>query len=73
MLFRSQTGFEGRTAVHEIVMVNDYMRDLIYQQDSLLKLKEAALEGGFENIRIDGARKVADGTLSVAEFARALG
>jgi type II secretory ATPase GspE/PulE/Tfp pilus assembly ATPase PilB-like protein len=67
------TGYDGRTAVHEIVIVNDYIRDLIYQQDSILKLKGAALEAGFENIRIDAAKKVASGVVSVAEFARALG
>ncbi len=68
-----QTGFDGRTAIHEIVIVDDNMRDLIYQQDSLLKLKEAAVETGFENVRIDAAKKVAAGIIPVSEYRRALG
>lgn len=68
-----ETGFDGRTAIHEIVIVNDYMRDLIYQQDSLLKLKEAAFDSGFETIRLDAGKKVAAGIIPVSEYQRALG
>ena len=68
-----QTGFEGRTAIHEVVVVDDLLRDLIYQQATMLKLREAAVASGFENVRLDAARKVAAGIVSVAEFKRALG
>ncbi len=67
------TGYIGRTAVHEVLTVNDQIRDLIYQQASILKLKEAARASGFSNIFQDAAKKVADGVTSIAEFSRALG
>jgi type IV pilus assembly protein PilB len=67
------TGYRGRTAIHEIFVVNDEIRDLIYQQASILKLKETARLSGFENIFQDAIKKVATGVTSVAEFARALG
>ena len=67
------TGYRGRTAIHEILIVNDQMRDLIYQQAGILKLKEAARASGFENIFQDAIKKVASGQTTIAEFSRALG
>jgi len=69
----SNSGYLGRTAIHEVLSINDEMRDLMYQQASILKLKEAARAGGFESIFQDGMRKVADGLTTITEFSRALG
>jgi type IV pilus assembly protein PilB len=69
----SNTGYIGRTAIHEIVLIDDVLHDLIYQQATILKLKEVAVASGFENIRIDAARKVAAGITTIDEFTRALG
>jgi type IV pilus assembly protein PilB len=66
-------GYLGRTAIHEVLIINDTMRDLMYQQASILKLKEAARAGGFENIFHDAVKKVTSGVTSVSEFTRALG
>ncbi|MBI1805051.1 MAG: type II/IV secretion system protein [Ignavibacteriae bacterium] len=67
------SGYLGRSAIHEVLSINDEMRDLMYQQASILKLKEAARAGGFESIFQDGMRKIASGITTVAEFSRALG
>lgn len=67
------SGYNGRVAVHEILVVNDQIRDLIYRQESILKLKEAARAAGFENVFQDAVKKVASGVTSIAEFSRALG
>ena len=67
------TGYNGRTAIQEIVIIDEMLRDLIYQQATILAMKETALAAGFENIRIDAAKKVAAGVTSIAEFTRALG
>jgi len=67
------SGYLGRTAVHEVLTVNDEMRDLMYQQASILRLKEAARAGGFESIFQDGVRKISEGVTTVKEFSRALG
>jgi type II secretory ATPase GspE/PulE/Tfp pilus assembly ATPase PilB-like protein len=69
----NNTGYIGRTAIHEIVLIDDVLHDLIYQQATILKLKEVAVAAGFENIRIDAARKVAAGITTIDEFRRALG
>ncbi|HEY6191510.1 MAG TPA: GspE/PulE family protein [Bacteroidota bacterium] len=67
------TGYRGRTAIHEILVINDQLRDLIYQEASFMKLKEAARVAGFENIYQDAVKKVAAGETTIAEFSRAIG
>jgi type II secretory ATPase GspE/PulE/Tfp pilus assembly ATPase PilB-like protein len=68
-----KSGYHGRTALHEILIVNDQMRDLIYQQSSMMKLKEAGRASGFESIFQDAIKKVSAGVTSIDEFYRALG
>ena len=67
------SGYVGLTAIHEIVVMDDRMKDLIYQQATLPQMKEAAAASGFESIKLDAARKVVAGISTVAEFIRALG
>jgi type IV pilus assembly protein PilB len=66
-------GYLGRTALHEVLIIDDEMRDLIFQQASLTKLKEAARAKGFESIRFDAAKKLVSGIISVEEYFRVLG
>ncbi|MBI1807030.1 MAG: type II/IV secretion system protein [Ignavibacteria bacterium] len=67
------TGYRGRTAVHEILIINDQIRDLIYQHAPMLRLREAAHTIGFENIFQDAMKKVIAGITSIEELSRALG
>ena len=67
------TGYIGQVAIHEILIVEDQLRDLIYQQATLLKMKEAAIAAGFINIRADAVQKVVSGISTISEFTRALG
>lgn len=67
------TGYYGRTAVSEVLVVGDEIRDLIAQQASISKLKEAALTAGFENIYQDAMKKVTSGETTIAEFSRVIG
>lgn len=67
------SGYAGRTALQEVLIVNDQLRDLIYQQASILKLKEAARLSGFEDIFHDATMKVTAGITTIHEFERTLG
>jgi len=68
-----QTGYKGRIAIHEVVTVDDVLKDLIYQQATYLKLKEAALAAGLEPIRIDALKRVISGITTIAEYSRSVG
>ena len=68
-----KTGYLGRTAIHEILTISDQMRDLIYQEASIIKIRDATRLAGFENILQDAVKKVTSGVISISEFVRVLG
>ncbi|MBI5021934.1 MAG: type II/IV secretion system protein [Ignavibacteriales bacterium] len=67
------SGYYGRSAIQEVLVLNDQMRDLIYQHASILKIKESARTSGFESVFQDGIHKVKAGITTISEFYRALG
>lgn len=66
-------GYFGRSAIHEVLTVDDQLKDLIYQNAPLMKLKEAAVHNGFKTIRYSAVRKVLLGTTTSSEVFRRLG
>ena len=68
-----QSGYKGRVALQEILVIDDRMKDAIYQQVTLLKMKEIAIASGFDNIYHDAVSKVSAGITTIAECARVLG
>ncbi len=69
----NSSGYFGRTAIHELLTIDDLLRDLIYQNAPLTKLKEAALLNGFRTIRYSAIRKVLLGNTTSSEIFRVLG
>ncbi len=66
-------GYYGRTAIHEVLMVDEELKDLIFNQASPVKVKESAVKKGFESIRFDAAKKLVTGVISLEEYLRVLG
>jgi len=66
-------GYLGRTAIHEVLVVDEELKDLIFHQESPIKVKETATKKGFETIRFDAAKKLVSGTISLEEYLRVLG
>ena len=64
------TGFKGRTAIAEMLILNDELRDLIVQRASLRVLKEAALRSGTRFLRDVALDHVRDGRTALAEANR---
>jgi general secretion pathway protein E len=65
-----ETGYRGRTGIYELMTITEDIRDMIYQRQSAGTVKKKALEQGMHTLRMDGARKVLDGTTSIAEVLR---
>jgi len=61
------TGFSGRTAIFELLVVTDEIRDLVVRRASAGDLKRAALKDGFLTLRKDGLRRVAAGLTTLDE------
>lgn len=64
------TGFKGRTAIFEIIMINDELRDLIFHRVTSQVIKEKSLKQGMRSLRQDGLRKVLEGVTTLAEVMR---
>jgi type IV pilus assembly protein PilB len=69
----SGDGYRGRTAIHEILIVDELLKDLIYLNAPILKLREAAVSNGFKSIRYAALRKVLSGCTTSSEIFRVLG
>lgn len=64
------TGYKGRTGIHEILVVNETIRELITKKASVNTIREQAVKGGFKDMRFDGLKKVISGATSVEELLR---
>lgn len=66
----SHTGYRGRTAIVEILKINEYMKKLISQNTSAHELAKAAIATGFKTLADDACRRVLDGVTSLDEITR---
>jgi general secretion pathway protein E/type IV pilus assembly protein PilB len=65
-----QSGFKGRTGIHELMVNTDELKDLIVQRTNANTLRAVALKQGMITLRQDGWRKVLNGTTTIDEVAR---
>jgi len=64
------TGYKGRTAIFEIMLINDEIRDLIFRRVTSQTIKEKAISFGMHTLRRDGLRKVLRGVTTLSEVMR---
>ncbi len=63
----TDTGYTGRLGIYELLLVDEYVAPLILKNADAQSIKQIAMEHGMDSLRDDGARKVIEGTTSVAE------
>ena len=66
-------GYLGRIAIHEVLVVDEELKDHIYNQSSPVRLREAATKNGLESLRFDAAKKLMAGVISLDEYLRVIG
>jgi general secretion pathway protein E len=64
------TGYNGRTALFELLTVNDTLRDLIVERSNASAMKAAALQTGYAPLRRAGLAKAASGLTTLEEVYR---
>lgn len=64
------TGFSGRIAIHELMTVDEPMREIIASNPSRKAIRHAARTHGMITLRYDGMRKVREGLTTVEEVVR---
>ncbi len=67
------TGFHGRTAIYELMVVDDQLRDEITSGTTTNTLRGLAIKAGMRTLLEDGLTKVEQGITSIAEVHRVLG
>jgi general secretion pathway protein E len=64
----NQKGYIGRTVISELMVITDEVRQLILQRKDGGTIKKMAIEQHMKPLRIDGIRKVLQGTTTVEEL-----
>lgn len=64
------TGYRGRTAIYEILLVSDELRSLTQDEVDTAQLRFAASRAGMTSIRKDGFRQILSGVTTLAEVQR---
>ncbi len=64
------TGYRGRKAICELMIINPGIRELIYENAPMNRIRDLAREQGMRTIREDGLMAIMNGETSVDEVVR---
>jgi general secretion pathway protein E len=65
-----ETGYRGRTGIHELLVVDDDVRNLIMKNADAASIRRAATAKGMTTLREDGADKILAGRTTIEEVLR---
>jgi general secretion pathway protein E/type IV pilus assembly protein PilB len=66
----SNTGFRGRQAIFEMLIVNDTIREMIFEKKSSSEIKSKAVQMGMKTLKEDGKIKALKGVTTISEVVR---
>jgi type II secretory ATPase GspE/PulE/Tfp pilus assembly ATPase PilB-like protein len=64
------TGYHGRTAIHELLVVSEAIREMILNRASSQQIKQKAVSLGMRTLRQNGLEKVKAGLTTLTEVMR---
>ena len=64
------TGYQGRSGIYELLVIDDELRGLISRHADLQELRRVAMRAGLRPLRLAGAQKVAAGLTTIEEVLR---
>jgi type IV pilus assembly protein PilB len=67
------TGYKGRIGIHELLELDDEIRDIVTSQPSLGTIRQMARQRGMRSLLHDGLLKVREGITTVEEVMHAAG
>src|ERR1700674_1066951 len=65
-----QTGYRGRLAIHELLVINEEVRELVSRRASEHAIRKAGRQAGMRTLLEDGILKAAQGLTTLADVAR---
>ncbi len=66
----NKTGYKGRIAIFELFIMNDQLREMVFEVKSSTEIKNKAVELGMKTLKDDGKRKVLKGITTIPEIVR---
>jgi general secretion pathway protein E len=66
----AQTGYQGRTGIYELLLVDESIRQLILRRADAAALRQTAIANGMQTLAGDGWVKVAQGMTTSQEVLR---
>ncbi len=66
----AETGFKGRIAVYEVMVLSETLRDFILNGATSAEIKKQAIREGMKTLRRSGLDKLAEGTTTLKEVHR---
>lgn len=64
------TGFQGRSAIYEILPLSETIRELVVQRVPASKIKQQAIKEGMQTLRMNGWEKIKAGQTTLEEVLR---
>jgi type II secretory ATPase GspE/PulE/Tfp pilus assembly ATPase PilB-like protein len=65
------TGYKGRIGIHEVLKVDEEIRQMITERASTSQVRRTAVAKGFRDMRFDGLKKAVAGATTLEEVIRA--
>jgi general secretion pathway protein E len=62
-----KTGYQGRSAIYELLMITEDVRNLCLKNADAQAIKRAGMKNGMRTLRLDGANKVFAGMTTIEE------
>jgi type IV pilus assembly protein PilB len=66
----SGTGYKGRIAIYEVLVLTPELRDLVLRGGSAIEIKRTAIQQGMHTLRMSGLGKLREGITTVQEVVR---
>lgn len=63
-------GYKGRVGIYEVMKITPDIAQIIMRGGNSLEIADVALKAGYNNLRLSGIRKAAEGVTSLAEINR---
>ncbi|WP_024612466.1 type IV-A pilus assembly ATPase PilB [Pseudoalteromonas sp. TB64] len=63
-------GYKGRVGIYEVMQITPEIAQIIMRGGNSLEIADVSLKAGFNNLRLSGIRKAAEGVTSLAEINR---
>ncbi len=66
----NQTGYKGRIALYEVMVMHEGLKELVLRGASAADLKREAVKAGMSTLRISAIKKVREGLTTIEETVR---